>query len=195
MKKHFKHFIFIAFIVWVAVGCASAPSRFYTLNALAKSYGSPSVNCSVAVGPVSIPEEVDRPQFTLQVAPNRVAIDEFNRWAAPLGDSIARVIIGDLSVLLGTPRVTTASVANFAPVYQVTINIQKFESVPGKSVRIEATWLIHEPGGRVGSGMSLMTEPVTDSSFDALAAAHSRVLANISGTIADAIRSDVNAKQ
>ena len=65
------------------------------------------------VGPVSIPAEVDRPQFTVQVAPNRVAIDEFNRWAAPLNENIARVVAGDLAALLGTPRVAACPLANF----------------------------------------------------------------------------------
>jgi uncharacterized protein len=178
----------------VAAGCASAPSRFYTLNSTVTDWATPPVNCAVVVGPVSIPAEVDRPQFTVVVAPNRVAIDEFNRWAAPLSDNIARAVAGDLAAQLGAPRVMAASVANFAPAYQVTINIQKFESVLGKSVRIEATWLVRKPGGGVASGISAMTEPVTDGSFDALAAAHSRALAKMSGDIAVVIRSAADEK-
>ena len=67
--------------------------------------------------------------------PNRVDVDEFNRWAAPLNDSIARVVAGDLAVLLGTPRVATAPLANFNPAYRVTIDVQRFESVHGRSRR------------------------------------------------------------
>ena len=95
----------------------------------------PQRHYAVVVGPVSVPEEVDRPQFTVQVAPNRVAVDEFNRWAAPLNDNIARVIAGDLAVLLGTPHVAAVPLANFDADYRVTIDIQRFESVPGKSAR------------------------------------------------------------
>ena len=64
---------------------------------------------------------VDRPEFTVQIAPNRVAVDEFNRWAEPLNDNIASVVAGDLAVLLGTPQVATVRLANFDPAYRVTI--------------------------------------------------------------------------
>ena len=97
MKKQFVHFTVIAFVAVIAAGCASAPARFYTLNSTAKGDGTSTVNFAVAVGPVTLPAEVDRPQFTVQVTPNRVAVDEFNRWAAPLNENIARVVAGDLA--------------------------------------------------------------------------------------------------
>ena len=49
------------------------------------------------MGPVSVPAAVDRPEFVVQVAQNRVALDEFNRWVSPLGDSIARTVSVDLA--------------------------------------------------------------------------------------------------
>ena len=85
------------------------------------------------VGPVSVPAAVDRPQFVVQVAPNRVDVDEFNRWAAPLNDAIAHVVAGDLVKLLGTPNVATAPMANFDPAYRVTIDVQRFESIRGQA--------------------------------------------------------------
>ena len=75
-----------------------------------------STNIAVLVGPVSIPAGVDRPQFVVQSATNRVDIDEFNRWSAPLADSIARVWPA-ISTLLGTPQVATAPLANL-PAYR-----------------------------------------------------------------------------
>ena len=83
------------------------------------------------VGPVSVPAAVDRPEFVLQTAPNRVDVDEFNRWAAPLNDAVAQVVAGDLVKLLGTPNVAAAPMANFEPAYRVTIDVQRFDSVPG----------------------------------------------------------------
>jgi uncharacterized lipoprotein YmbA len=32
----------------------------------------------------------------VQTAPNRVDVDEFNRWTAPLNDAVAQVVAGDL---------------------------------------------------------------------------------------------------
>ena len=171
-------------------GCASAPAKFYTLNSTATADpATPAARYAVLVGPVSIPASVDRPEFVVQVKTNQVEVNEFNRWAAPLSDSIARAIAGDLAVLLGTSDVAVAPLANFRPAYRVTINVQRFDSILGKSVVIQAVWAVHAiAGGNVRAGRSVVEETVQGSGFDALAAAHSRALAAVSADIAAAIR-------
>src|SRR5207247_10498405 len=103
------HLLFGVALVGVgSMGCGpSATARFYTLNSTATAQGAPATSYAVAVGPVSIPGAVDRPQSVVQVTQNRIVIEEFNRWAAPLDEGIARVVAGDLTVLLGTSQVTT----------------------------------------------------------------------------------------
>jgi uncharacterized protein len=193
--NHITQLFLITCIAAAAAGCASAPSRFYTLNSTATADGAPAANYAVAVGPVSIPALVDRPQFTIQVATNRVEINEFNRWAAPLSDNIARVVAGDLAVLLGTPQVATAPLANFDPAWRVSLNIQRFESVRGKSALIEAVWVVRRAtGGAARSGRTVAGEPAPGNGFDALVAAHSRALAKVSGDIAAAIRAEADKK-
>ena len=194
--NHITQLFLITCVAAVAAGCASSPSRFYTLNSTATGDGTPAASYAVAVGPVSIPALVDRPQFMVQVATNRVQIDEFNRWAEPLNDNIARAVAGDLAVLLGTTQVATAPLANFNPAYRVSIDIQRFESVRGKSVLIEAVWVVHgtATGGETCSGRTVANEPVAGDSFDALAAAHSRALAKVSGDIAAVIRAEADKK-
>ena len=133
----YRGLIAIALVAAAARMRHSAPARFYTLDSTATPDGAPAAHVAVMVGPVSVPAAVDQPQFVVQVAPNRVEVDEFNRWAAPLSDSIARAVAGDLAVLLGTPDVATAPLANFNPAYSVTIDVQRFESTrrPGGAAR------------------------------------------------------------
>jgi ABC-type uncharacterized transport system auxiliary subunit len=45
-------------------------------------------------------------------------------------------------------------------------------------------------GGTAQSGRTIASEPVSGNGFDALAAAHSRALAKVSGDIAAAIRAE-----
>jgi uncharacterized lipoprotein YmbA len=195
MKNRMKNLSVALFLAAFAAGCTSAPSRFYTLNSTATGDGAANSNVAVIVGPVSIPAQVDRPQFTVQVAPNRAAVDEFNRWAAPLSDNIARVVAGNLSVLLGTPHVAALSAANFNSAYRVTISVQRFETVPGKSVLVDAVWVVRPPsGGAAQSGRTVASEPVSEESYDALAAAHSRALAKVSSDIAAAIQAGAESK-
>jgi len=172
-------------------GCsATAPSRFYTLDSMATSDGSPPAHFAVLVGPVSVPASVDRPEFVVQVAPNRVDVDDFNRWASPLNDSIARAVAGDLAALLGTPDVAVAPLANFNPAFRVTLNVQRFDAIAGEAVVVEVVWAVHPTGGggETRSGRTVAREPVQGQSFDALAAAYSRALAKVSGDIAASIR-------
>ena len=189
MATRFTHLLSIAFVA-AAAGCGTtAPSRFYTLASTAPPGDAPAARYAVIVGPVSVPASVDRPEFVVQVAPNRVDIDEFNRWAAPLNDSIARAVAGDLAALLGTPDVATAPLANFDAAYRVTINVQRFDSVQGQSVLVDAVWAVHRTAdGTTRSGRTLARESVQGTGFDALAAAHSRALATVSADIAAAIR-------
>jgi len=182
----------IALAAIATAGCGtSAPARFYRLDSAATPNGSTSVQTAVIVGPVSVPAAVDRPEFVVQVAPNTVQVDEFNRWDAPLEDGIARAVAGDLSVLLNSPNVTSAPLADFNPAYSVTINVQRFESIKGQTALVDAVWAVRSTAGRkTRSGRTIAQEAVQGEGFDALAAAHSRAIAKLSGDIATAIRSD-----
>jgi uncharacterized lipoprotein YmbA len=176
-------------------GCSTAPARFYSLSSTATADGTPATPASVMVGPVTIPASVDQPEFVVQVAPNRVEVNEFNRWVAPLNDAIARAVAGDLVVLLGTPQVASAQLANFTPDYRVTIDVQRFESVQGQAATVEAVWTVRKTvGGQTRSGRTVAREAVQGQGFDSLAAAHSQALAKMSGDIAAAIRAEAEQK-
>jgi uncharacterized lipoprotein YmbA len=196
MAGRIAHLFLIAFVAATAVGCsASAPARFYNLDSTAKPDGAPAARAAVMVGPVSIPASVDQPEFVVQVAPNRVEVEEFNRWVAPLNDSIARAVAGDLTVLLGTPDVATAPLANFNPSYWVTIDVQRFDSIRGQAALLEAVWTVRRTaGGETRSGRTVAREAVQGEGFDALAAGHSRALARLSGDISTAIRAEAEEK-
>jgi uncharacterized lipoprotein YmbA len=189
MAGRISSLLSIACVTVAAAGCATAPARFYTLDSTATPSDAPAAPYAIMVGPVSVPASVDRPEFVVQMAPNRVDIDEFNRWAAPLNDSIARAVAGDLQVLLGTPDVAIAPLANFKTDYRVTIDVQRFDSIQSQAVVVDAVWAVHKTvGGETRSGRTVAREAVQGQTFQALAAAHSRALAKMSGDIAAAIR-------
>jgi uncharacterized lipoprotein YmbA len=185
------------FVTLLAAGCGTtAPSRFYTLDSTAAAGAALPASSSIMIGSVSIPASVDQPQFVVQVAANRVEIDEFNRWAAPLNDSIARAVAGDLATQLGAPNVATSRLPNFNPDYVVTIEVQRFESTRGKTALIDAVWAVRKTTtGETLSGRTTASETVQGDSFDALAAAHSRAVATMSNEIATMIRAEANEKQ
>lgn len=184
-----KAFIAVCILATLGTGCATSRSDFYTLSSSSKP-ASAEAGYSVAVGPVSVPEIVDRPQIVVRTGPNEVFIDEFHRWGSPLRDEIARGIAGNLAVLLGTPRVSVFPNSTFSDAkYRVAVDVMIFDSTPGESAALDAVWGIRGAGGAVlRSGRTTVRESVSDVSYAALVAAHSRALEKLSVDIADAIR-------
>lgn len=172
--------------------CGSSPApRYYTLGSEAPAAAPGEASAaSVWVAPVTLPEAVDRPQLVVRVAPNRVAILDQHRWAEPLGGAIARTIAADLAALLGGARVSADSqhAADGAEI-RVLVDVQRFESVPGRKVTIEALWSVRRSAdAEPRRGRSLLSEAAAGPDYDALAAAHGRALAALSRDIAQAIR-------
>jgi len=195
MARRITQLISIALATALAAGCSTAPSRFYSLSSTSTADGTPAMPAAVMVGPVTIPASVDQPEFVVQVAPNRVEVDEFNRWVSPLNDGIARAVAGDLVVLLGTPNVASSQLANFTPDYRVTIDVQRFESTKGQGVTFEAVWTVRKTAsGATRSARTVASETAQGQGFDALAAAHSQAIAKMSGDIAAAIRAEAEQK-
>jgi hypothetical protein len=171
-------------------GCGSSPaSRYYTLTA-APAGATASSNLSAAVGPVSVPAAVDRPQMVVTVAPNQLRLEEFNRWAAPLQNDIARVVAENLVAMLGTPRVTLSpQTLSTDADYRVAVEVQRFDSAPGEAATLEAVWTVtRTKDGQSRTGRTSAREPAPGPGFDALAAAHSRAVARLSRDIAEAVR-------
>ena len=179
-----------ALVIHVA-GCASTPAaHFYTLSAATTPAGATAPNLSVAVGPVSVPAAVDRPQIVVSTGPHQVRLDEFNRWASPLQDNIARVVAENLVAMVGTPRVTLFPLTLDAnPDYRVQIGVRNFVSAPGTFASLDAVWTVRRTkDGKTETGRTSAREPLQDSGYDTLAAAHSRAIARLSQDIADIVR-------
>jgi len=188
MMRRPKVLLMVCAAAMLGAGCGtSPPSRFYTLSATAAPAASPST-LFVAVGPVTVPAVVDRPEFVVNAGPNELRIDDFNRWASPLQDNLSRAVAENLVAILGTPRVILfPQPLATDPEYRVAIEIRTFESVPGRWAVIDAVWTIRRAkDGKTQTGRTSARETVTDGSYEALAAAHSRAVARMSQDIADA---------
>jgi len=176
---------FAVFTTLLLLGaCASPPrERFYTLDAPeppVAAEGAPSIS----VGPVNIPELVDRPQLVVRVRANEVVLTEQERWAEPLRGAIARVVAANLAAALGA-RVLAQR--NGEADYRVTFDVQRFES-GDEGALIDAAWSVVPRNGERRSGRSVARERPQRKEYDALVAAHSAALAAISREIAAAIR-------
>jgi uncharacterized lipoprotein YmbA len=167
-------------LLFVVTACATPPrERFFTLEAPEPPIAAADAP-TLAVGPVGVPDMVDRPQFVVRVGANQVALTEQARWAEPLKSAIARVVAANLASMLSARIVNPRDAA---PDYRIVLDVQRFESTPGESVLIDTAWTIAPKDGERRSGRSVVRQKVTGKDYDALAAAHSAALASISKEI------------
>lgn len=193
--------IFLVAALTLLNACASPKDFFYTLSTAAPSpaqaatvradagAAQQSVQYSVAVGPVRVPEIVDRPQFVLRRGPNQVELSEQHRWAQSLRAEIADAVAGNLGRLLPQARTISANgAAGQDADYRVTLNVEQFDAVPGAGVTVRAAWTLRgAAGGAARTGETLVSEPVAEAGYDALAAGFSRAVAKMSAQIAEAL--------
>lgn len=188
----------IVLLALLTAACGRSPRvTFYTLSSDAKVEATTAKGGgpAVSVGPVSLPEVVDRPQLVVRVAANRVEILESHRWAEPLKSEIPRVLARDLGRLLGSYRVSSyREYAAAEPEYGVLLDITRFESTPGEGVTVEALWsLRHGARGASKTGHLLVHEKVQGGGYDPLVAAYDRALELVSAELAKAILSEAAA--
>jgi hypothetical protein len=149
----------------------------------------------IAVGPVRIPDYLDRPQIVTRSGKNELNLSEFNRWAGSLGDDVNRVLVEDISSLLPADRFFvvrwTPYLASQVPVsYNVELHVDRFEGTLGDSVLLRAQWAVLGKGKRLLlKKESRISEQMNGSSYDALVAAMSSALERLSRDIADGIGS------
>ncbi|SAK52780.1 lipoprotein [Caballeronia hypogeia] len=181
----------LVLLVTLLGGCASPTAKFYHLSADSSltATGARAPSRPVIVGPVTVPDLVDRPQIVTRDTSNQVTLNEFARWGEPLKSSIADAIAGDLTLLLGSDKIAPAARAiPDLDALRVRVDIQQFESVPGDHVAIDAHWTVRTFGDdNALTGRTRVSEPVSGADYDALVAAHSRALARVSRDIATAI--------
>ena len=60
---------------------------------------------AVGIGPVTLPQYLDRPQIVERTGPNSLKIAEFDRWAEPLNNTVPRILVQNISQLLQSDRV------------------------------------------------------------------------------------------
>jgi uncharacterized lipoprotein YmbA len=182
----------------VLAGCASAPKEyFYTLS------GPPSVSegkfitaqtqYQLAVGPVKVPEMVDRPQFVIRQGDHRVALVEQHRWAQSLRSEIARALAADLARQL--PQAQVSFYNDYAARNadcRVLMDVERFDASLGEAVTVQGFWTVRcaAPAAiKTETGRSTVREPARGGGFDELAAAYGRALSVMSVEIANAVSS------
>lgn len=187
----------VAFVILAGCG-TTEPSRFYIMHSVRESASEGSSDPSTAdlaigVGPLDLPEYLDRPQIVVRASRNEIVLAEFDRWAEPLKGQFVNIVAENLGLLLGTDRVV---VYPFSPVakiaYSVALDVVAFDGAPDGEVFLTVRWvLVDREGGSLVVRKSSFTRPAgeEEDDFEAMVTAQSELLADLSREIASAIAS------
>lgn len=182
----------------VTLAACASPSRtqYYTLSDRGPGPDKTADSTAayqVSIGPVSVPETLDRSQLVLRVAPNRYLISDSDHWLAPLKYEIPRVLVQEIGQ--GLPHARVAERMGQGADYRVSLDVLRFESVPGESVAFEATWNVRNRAGiGLRKGHFFFEAPVKTPGVSPLVSAHAKALAELGREIAEAVDALVQAK-
>jgi hypothetical protein len=180
----------------VICGCASKSPNYYILHSLqSDAPGTKTAadnDLTIGVGPIKIPDYLDRPQMATRSTPSSIQFAEFDKWAESLGNNLTRVIAENLSILLSTDRVVIFPwPGSMHVLYQVTVDVTKLDYTPDGKATLVAGWSVFgDDGGKLlAMKQSRLTVPVQSTGFEAIASAQSRAVEDMSREIAACIES------
>jgi hypothetical protein len=189
-------FAICALLVITGACSRTQTPRFYTLSSLTdpqtgRRAAAEGDGITVGLGPIRMPDYLDRPQIVTRVGPNQVRFAEYHRWAQPLEGSFASVLMENLSILLGTNRIARYPWKSTTPIdCRIEIEVSRFDGRPGDRVFLQGRWTVFSQDRErvLVAKTSTLSEPVDGNGYAALVSAQSRAIAALGREIAEAVR-------
>ncbi len=176
------------------IGGASPPTRFYMLDPSVIGADYPSLplasNLAIGVGPIKLPDVLDRPHIVARGAGQGIQLGEFDHWAGSLEENIARFMARQFMHQLGTERVSISPWPRHRKLdYQVAVDVLRFDGELGGRAELSGTWTLVDGDGRkeLASAAFSLTDQVNGSDYAHLVASLGRLTAKLTSHIATAI--------
>ena len=166
-------------------GCSSGES-YYRLSAEGPVPANTG-GVSIGVGPVNLPDYIDRGEVVFQSQDNKFEIPYERRWAGNLRATATRVLGTNLARELNTGNLWLYPWDPGTPVrWQVRVEVRQFHARSGGDAILQCEWRIEDRTTRraVVRRVSDLSEPVRGDGYEAIVAAESRLLARLARAIA-----------
>ena len=179
-----------ALLALLAACGSTPPNNYYVLTAEVNAAANAQTP-SIGVGPITIPEYLNRNSMVFQQSGNQLDIDKSERWAEPLTDGIQRVMSINLGSALGTQNVQGFPwSAGQTPDYGVAVRILNLDA-NASGAEMVAEWEVRHPadGGTLTRQITQLEAGYQGAGFSAesAAAAYSDLLRQLSDQAAEVI--------
>jgi uncharacterized lipoprotein YmbA len=186
MRMKISHWLLAGSLLLLSACASTPPTNFYVLEPLSEP-SAPTTGTArklqIGVGPISIPALIERQKIVTRTAANSIEIAEFHQWASPLKENITQVLAHDLSLLMPDNIVRSYPWGAFGSVdYRIIVEVVRFDTQPGKSANLEASWAImNEKNHQIlTQGRSKIERPLSDTSYAGTVNALSALLGEFS---------------
>lgn len=173
-------------------GCSPRPDpQLYVMSPAPETAhpGDTMAEPVVAVLRVRIPDYLDRPQIVSRNGSNALEVDDDDRWAEPLNESVPRVLAENLSHSLPGARVVVPQEARGQKIpYEYLIALDAYESDGHGSAVMRGRWHLRDTrnGRIVAEGRLDERRPLTSDAAPEVVAALNENLNEASSQIAEA---------
>ena len=149
----------------------------------------------LAIGPVRVREYLNRPQIVTRTQGNKIIVHDFHSWGESLDRNFTMVLAQNLSNLLATNKIVIfpwRRRPNFD--YQITVDVMRFEGNLGGEASLIAHYYILTEGEnegearRIGTWAPTFNRQTENDSYQALVAAMSELVGDLSREIAEKIK-------
>ena len=168
------------------------PARFYAITSTmsALPLEADPTGAIVTIGPVQIPEYLDRPQIVTVTGTNELILSEYDLWAGSLKDDINRVLIENVSSFLGGAVSVASWKTPLRNANKVPVSIVRIDALPGKSVTLKAQWTVFAKDSRTPAAFkdATIAEPLTGTDHRSVVAAMSKVVSELSRLVAVSVK-------
>lgn len=178
----------------MVAGCfRDTPIKFYLLNAElsapAKQNQTPALSPEpiIGLGPIHIPEYLNRQQMIVGISEYEYRLDENHRWAERLDQNIGRVLEQSLSTQIPYQIVRHPWPLRQRIDFQASVDILKLHLDNNGYSRMSAHWVIKNREKTFSTKIYECKLPVPKDDFDTLVKLQSECVGKLSHEIADAL--------
>ncbi len=167
------------------------PSQFYVLAASADTARAAPADLIIGLGPITLPQYLQRPQMVTRTGEHQMTLSEVDRWAEDLEAGLARVMREDLQRVTGASQVLSYPwLASRTVHYAVEVDILRFEGNAAGAVQLWAAWRIRDMATRevVVAQESRITQQAAGATRSEIVSAQSQAIVALSREIAGALR-------
>ena len=180
----------------VLSACGSSPPvRYYSLNPIDTDYQQdPDDAVMLGIGPLSIPDYLNRSQIVTRDVDAQMRVDDFSRWTEPLADSMHRIISTDVDNLLHGVVVVMYpydAVVRSHLDYRLVGDVNRFDADSSGLVVLEIQWAIVDTEANLlvpARRNRYQAQMVTSGDFGAMVAAMNDVLSQFSRDVAGRLK-------